>query len=245
MTIMQQNSNSFKFTIAIVEEDEGVRLNIGNFLEQAGVHAWGAESVEKFYITLLREKADLVVVDLSLPREDKLCLIERLAEQCIPVIVLTARSSQCHCITGLTTGALRYFVEPEDLHALAASLRAQPPVAAAVAAPVQHALNGSHAAWQLDKAAARLVAPNRHSIPLTSRELQLMVHLYAADENIVGKKELLDAMGYAYVEDGFHRIESQLNRLRRKTLQSTGMPLPIRAVFGKGLVFVSHHAMRE
>jgi DNA-binding response OmpR family regulator len=242
---MQQNSNFFKFTIAIIEENENIRVNICNFLGQAGVHAWGAESVEKFYITLLREKADLVVVDLSLPREDKLCLIERLAEQCIPVVVLTARSDLCSCITGLTTGALRYFVEPDDLHALAASLRAQLTLAATVTAPVKLALNGGHPAWHLDKAAARLVAPNRHSIPLTSRELQLMVHLYAADENIVGKKELLDAMGYAYVQDGFHRIESQLNRLRRKTLQSTGMPLPIRAVFGKGLVFVSQHALRE
>jgi hypothetical protein len=54
----------------------------------------------------------------------------------------------------------------------------------------------------------------------------------------VTKQGLVDAMGAGDVEDGFHRIESQLTRLRRKTLEATGMALPVRAVFGKGLVFV-------
>jgi len=242
---MLQTGTPFKFTIAIVEDDEDIRRNVCNFLQKSGVHAWGVESVEKFYITLLREKADLVVVDLSLPREEGLCLIERLAEQRIPVIVLTARSDLCCCFTGLSSGALRYFVEPEELHALAADLRAQLHQAPPAVVLPQAALNGVHLSWHLDKAAARLIAPNRHSISLTSRELQLIGHLAAADESMVGKTELLQAMGYAYVEDGFHRIESQLNRLRRKTLQSTGMALPIRAVFGKGLVFISQHALRD
>ena len=92
--------------------------------------------------------------------------------------------------------------------------------------------------WHLDQAAARLVAPNCSVVPLTSRELQLLGHLVAANADLVSKQALLEAMDYVHVEEGFHRIESQLARLRRKTLQATGMTLPIRAVFGKGLVFV-------
>ena len=55
---------------------------------------------------------------------------------------------------------------------------------------------------------------------------------------MVSKQTLIEAMGYADVDDGFHRIESQLTRLRRKTLDISGLALPVRAVFGRGLVFV-------
>jgi DNA-binding response OmpR family regulator len=83
-----------------------------------------------------------------------------------------------------------------------------------------------------------LVAPNLRTVALTTRELELVGHLIAAKGSLVTKQGLVDAMGAGDVEDGFHRIESQLTRLRRKTLEATGMALPVRAVFGKGLVFV-------
>ena len=93
--------------------------------------------------------------------------------------------------------------------------------------------------WRLDSASARLIAPNQGSVPLTSRELELLRRLMAADGGLVGKSDLVQAMGYADEEEGFHRIQSQLTRLRRKTMEALGMALPVRAVFGKGLVFVN------
>src|SRR5256885_7297039 len=58
---------------------------------------------------------------------------------------------------------------------------------------------------------------------------------------MVAKQTLIEAMGYADVDDGFHRIESQLTRLRRKTLDISGLALPVRAVFGRGLVRSEEH----
>ena len=89
---MQQTLEpSIEFTVAVVEDDEDIRINVCRFLTKSGLHAWGTDSAEDFYIKLLREKADLVVVDLGLPGEDGLSLVKRLAEQEIPVVVLTAR----------------------------------------------------------------------------------------------------------------------------------------------------------
>ena len=62
--------------------------------------------------------------------------------------------------------------------------------------------------------------------------------LLTAAGTMVGKAELVEAMGCGDAEGGFHRIEALLSRLRRKTLEATGMSLPVRAVFGRGLVFV-------
>ncbi|MBN9342093.1 MAG: DNA-binding response regulator, partial [Comamonadaceae bacterium] len=65
--------------IAVVEDDEDIRTNVCRFLEKTGMRPWGAESAEDFYVRLLTERADLVVVDLGLPGEGVLSLVRRLA----------------------------------------------------------------------------------------------------------------------------------------------------------------------
>ena len=85
---------------------------------------------------------------------------------------------------------------------------------------------------------ATLRAPNQTVVPLTSRELEFLTCLTDAKGGLVTKRALLEALGHEGVDDGFHRIESMLTRLRRKTLDATGLPLPVRAVFGRGLAFV-------
>ncbi len=227
-----------EFTIAVIEDDEDIRLNVCSFLQKSGFHAWGAESAEDFYVGLLRQKVDLVVVDLGLPGEDGLSLIQRLARQNLPVVALTARGDLESRIAGLNAGALQYFVKPADLHELVAGIRSQLRHARVGAGAKKGPQGSEMLAWRLDNAAARLIAPNQGAVPLTSRELELVRCLICANGGLVSKQELLAAMDYLHVEDGFHRIESQLTRLRRKALQATGMALPIRAVFGKGLVFV-------
>ena len=219
--------------IAVVEDDEDIRGNVCRYLERSGFSAWGADSAEGFYVQLLKRHADLVVVDIGLPGEDGLSLVSRLAGQGVPTVLLTARADLESRIAGLDAGALQYFVKPVDMQELTAGIRSQ----------LRHkgprALESERlASWRLDRAAGRLVAPNQRGVELTSRELELLGCLMAAQGVLVPKQALTEAVG-TDIEDGFHRIESQLSRLRRKTLEGTGLALPVRAVFGKGLVFVS------
>lgn len=236
---MQLNPVSDAFTIAVVEDDDDVRHNVCSFLRKSGLAEWSAESAEDFYIGLLHHKADLAVVDLGLPGETGLSLINRLAEQGVPVIALTGRADVDSRIAGLNAGALQYFTKPANLQELVAGIRSQlrhlRPGAGRHGAP--HTPNLLR--WRLDSGAASLIAPNQRAVSLTSRELELLQCLMAAEGALVNKQTLLEAMNYQLVDDGFHRIESQLSRLRRKTLESTEMALPIRAVFGKGLVLVA------
>ncbi len=221
-------------TIAVIEDDEDLRSNVCSFICKSGMHAWGAESAEDFYVRLLREKADLVIIDLGLPGESGLSLLQRLTSQRIPVIVLTGRGDLDSRISGLDAGALQYFVKPADMNELVAGIRSQ----LRYISNQPQARQGGLAPWRLDAQSACLVAPNQRSVPLTTRELELLGHLIAAQGGLVTKESLVEAMDAGTVADGFHRIESQLTRLRRKTLEATGVPLPVRAVFGKGLVFV-------
>lgn len=222
------------FIIAVVEDDEDIRGNVCRYLECSGFKAWGAESAEDFYVRLLRDRVDLVVVDIGLPGEDGLSLVARLATQGVPTVLMTARADLDSRIAGLNAGALQYFVKPVDMQELAAGVRSQLRHLAPRAAR-EDAL----APWRLDQAASRLVAPNQRFVELTSRELELLGCLMVTQGALVTKQALTQAMGAEEAEDGFHRIESQLTRLRRKTLETTGTALPVRAVFGKGLVFVT------
>ena len=221
------------FTIAVVEDDEDIRGNVCRYLECSGFKAWGAESAEDFYVRLLRDRADLVVVDIGLPGEDGLSLVARLAAQGVPTVLMTASADLDSRIAGLDAGALQYFVKPVDMQELAAGVRSQLRHLAPRAGRAD-----ALAPWRLDQAASRLVAPNQRFVELTSRELELLGCLMVTQGALVTKLTLTQAMGAEEAEDGFHRIESQLTRLRRKTLETTGTALPVRAVFGKGLVFV-------
>jgi len=220
-------------TIAVVEDDEDIRNNICRFLSKSGFNAWGVESAEDFYVALLRARADLALVDLGLPGEDGMSLVKRLAEQGIPVVILTARGELSSRIAGLESGALQYFVKPTDLNELVAGIRSL------LRRKGQSAASDvTTVAWRLRAAEAVLVSPNNRLVALTTRELQLLTCLAQTPGSVVSKSSLIDSMGGGDTDEAFHRIEAQLSRLRRKTLLDTGLHLPVRAVFGRGLVFV-------
>jgi DNA-binding response OmpR family regulator len=224
----------FKATIAVVEDDEDIRANVCRYLARVGFDAWGAESAEDFYIRLLRDRVDLAVIDIGLPGEDGLSLVRRLAAQGVSTVLMTARADLGSRIEGLDAGALQYFVKPVDMQELVAGVRSQ-------LRSKRLQMGGSPVvpAWRLDKLGAKLEAPNHKNVLLTTRELEILSCLMQTPGAVISKQVLSESVGARDLEDDFHRIESALTRLRRKTLGDTGMALPVRAVFGKGLVFAA------
>ncbi|QIL81513.1 response regulator transcription factor [Diaphorobacter sp. HDW4A] len=230
-------------TVTVVEDDEDTRVNVCSFLQKAGLRVWGAESAEHFYVRLLQEKTDLVVVDLGLPGQDGLNLIRILSEQNVPVIALTGRGDSVSRIQGLNAGALQYFVKPADMNELFAGIRSQlrymkSHVSAIPTRESENRLAQVPMAWRLDRHASQLIGPDQSAVRLTGSEFELMHCLMSAGGAIVSKSELVRQMGYTDDEDGIHGVESHLARVRRKTLLETGSALPVRAIFGKGLVFL-------
>lgn len=229
-------SVSPKATIAVVEDDEDIRANVCRYLAHAGFDAWGAESAEDFYVRLLRDRVDLAVVDIGLPGADGLSLVERLAAQGISTVLMTARADLDSRIKGLDAGALQYFVKPVDMQELVAGVRSQ---LRSRQRQFQISAPQVTSSWSLDRAGGKLHAPNGKNVILTTRELEILSCLMRTPGAVISKQALTEAVGARGLEDDFHRIESALTRLRRKTLDDTAMALPVRAVFGKGLVFAA------
>lgn len=232
---MQQNDSEAlrSFRIAVVEDDDDIRASICRFLEKSGLQAWGSASAEDFYVGCLRDRADLVVLDLGLPGEDGLSLARRLTQQRIPVVMLTARAGLEDRISGLNAGAVQYFSKPVDMNEVVAGIRSVLRLRGGIIEQ-----DSFQTEWRLDRVARRLVAPNQRFMDLTDRELDLVDCLFSAAGGLVSKQALVDAMHYGDVDGAFHRIETMLTRMRRKCQDATGMALPVRSVFGRGMTFI-------
>ncbi|WP_454436961.1 helix-turn-helix domain-containing protein [Thauera mechernichensis] len=83
-----------------------------------------------------------------------------------------------------------------------------------------------------------MTAPNNCQLPLSNTENRLIDLLTAHAGELLPKPQLLHALYSGEDTSDFHRVEVVLNRLRQKARQ-LGLMLPIRAVFGKGLVFAA------
>lgn len=92
--------------------------------------------------------------------------------------------------------------------------------------------------WALHMKMAKLSSPDGASICLTSREHELLSLLFKNGMCLVHKLDILKASQLG-VHD-WHRIENRLVRLRKKIKSELNTALPIRSIFGKGLVFAAN-----
>lgn len=237
---MEKSLNEFstnQYVIAIIEDDDDLRLNTALFLESRGFKVWSTASAEEFYRRLVAEHADLVLVDLGLPGEDGLSVVKYLhGLNRYSIIVMTARGGLDERITGLEQGADYYFVKPVDLYELTAGilavLRKKQPTVSSLDGLVQSPT------WVLNRSENVLITPTRIAIDLTSYEMILLEHLMTAAEKVFLKTDLLELFWPGSPEADFHRIEVLVSRLRAKISKMSGLRLPIRSVFGKGMAFI-------
>lgn len=221
--------------LALIEDHQDLREEILLYLKSQGFEVWGVGSAEDFYKALTWQQADIVLVDLTLPGEDGLQVIEHLRQHCnCGIIAVTARGKLEDRLLGLEQGVDYYLVKPVDLEELVATIQTmwRRMRSQQFSAPL-----AAHAPWRMDNTARALLCPTGAALPLTDKEYTVLEHLLQYSGQVVSKEDLHEVVfpGSGMVEP--HRIEVILSRARKKA-KAAGIQLPIRAVFGKGLVFV-------
>jgi len=227
-------------TIAIIEDSSDLREELIFFLQHRGHTVWGAHSAESFWKKLHRAPADIVLVDLGLPGEDGFSVVDFLADLGnFGIIIISARGQQTDRIRGLNLGADLYLVKPVNFSELAATIQTlwQRMQSERESTGVIHQPEHDGTQWRLVAGRQCLTAPNDRTMQLSPQEYTLLSILGRSPSEIFAKEALLDLM-FKYEESPEpHRIDVILSRLRKKAKKHE-ISLPIRSIFGKGLVFV-------
>lgn len=198
--------------ILLVEDDATLADGLSRTLGQSELrveHVTAGETAEEAF---LRERFDLVVLDIGLPGIDGFEVLRRLRKRpdYIPVLVLTARDAVEDRVHGLDLGADDYLAKPFALPEFEARVRALLRRGQANKNPQLR--NGP---LVLDTVARRAML-NGQSVDLTSREWSVLENLMLRAGQVVSKENLMQALSNWDRELSMNAIEVYMSRLRAK-----------------------------
>lgn len=202
--------------IYCVEDEGNIRDLIVYALKNSDFDVQGFASGEELFEAMREKMPSLVLLDIMLPGEDGLQILSRIREnpttEDIPVIMLTAKSSELDKIVGLDKGADDYIVKPFSVLELVARVKA----VLRRARPTEKddgiiAIDGV----VIDNK-KRMVLVNGEAITLTYKEFELLYYLFR-NKNIVLNRESIMAQVWGYDFEGESRtVDVHIASLRHK-----------------------------
>jgi DNA-binding response OmpR family regulator len=191
---------------------------------------------------LQAEPYDLVILDLMLPGMDGLMLCNQLRNRpdYLPILMLTAKSTELDRVLGLEVGADDYVTKPFSIRELMARVKAlfrRVDAMCKVSAEKNEQLDINGLIIDSDK---RRVCLDGKEINLTSREFDLLLYFARNPGRVYSRSQLLDAV-WGYGHEGYeHTVNSHINRLRAKIEDRPADPHFILTVWGVGYKFAEH-----
>ena len=115
------------FKILIVEDEPSISEAVEAYIKRAGYVTLTAFDGQEALKLWQEQQPDLIVLDLMLPKLNgvDVCKIIRAENSQVPIIMLTAKSSDADIVNGLDSGANDYMSKPFSMRVLLARIRAQ------------------------------------------------------------------------------------------------------------------------
>ncbi len=198
----------------LLVEDEKPLVKVLRFnLEKEGYAVSAACDGESGLAAFRKEKPDLVILDLMLPKLDGFELLKQLRRQSqIPVLLLTARKEEVDRVLGLELGADDYVTKPFSVRELMARVKA----ILKRSRPVE---TGVRRAGTLEVDVERYEARVRGTaVALSSKEFDFLKCLLESDGKALTRDQLLERVwGYdKSMEIDTRTIDQHIARLREK-----------------------------
>ncbi|GAA6393072.1 Phosphate regulon transcriptional regulatory protein phoB [uncultured Flavonifractor sp.] len=202
--------------IYILEDDASIRKLVVYTLNSQGMEAEGFERPSSFWRALEERQPDLVLLDIMLPEEDGLQVLKRLRADSntrrLPVLMLTAKSTEYDKVLGLDQGADDYIAKPFGMMELMARIRTA----------LRHSGQGENGG-RTYQVGALYVDPGRHvvrdgerDVTLTLKEFQLLCLLLERRGTVFTRDQLLNTI-WGYEFDGASRtVDVHIRTLRQK-----------------------------
>jgi two-component system response regulator MtrA len=217
-------------TILLVEDDASIREITKLGLQNAGFKVDTAADGEEAIARFRRDRPDLVVLDVMLPKRDGLEVCRTIrAESSVPVVMLTARGDAIDIVVGLESGADDYVTKPFEMPVLVARIRA----ALRRAQLLDPTETLSLGPLRVDVLGHR-VAVDHEEVGLTPTEFRLLLELVRRPGQVFTREMLLDRVwGYSYLGDS-RLVDVAIQRLRAKLATGATSTELIETVRGVG-----------
>ncbi len=221
--------------ILIIEDEpdllRGLELNI----KAEGYRVLTASTGDAGLEIAVRERPDLVLLDLMLPGLSGLDVCRELRRQQFeaPIIMLTARAEEVDRVVGLEIGADDYVTKPFGIRELLARIRVRLRRTSSGAADA--VLRFGDVEVDFDKREATRAGKR---VELTGKEFEVLRLLAQHRGQIVTRERLLDEVwGYEHYPTT-RTVDNHIMRLRQKLEVEPSNPRHILSVYGEGYKFV-------
>jgi DNA-binding response OmpR family regulator len=224
-------------TILLVDDEDAVLKLLAFPLRRDGYRVLEARDGESALEVFHRERVDLVVLDIALPRLDGLEVCRRMrAESMVPIVMLTARDEEMDKVVGLELGADDYITKPFSIREFRSRVRALLR-RASVNAPAAEG-DGELVAGELRIDLSRRRVQIRDRSPeLTYVEFEILRTLAAEPGRVFTRSTLLTLI---WGDDAFRdprTIDVHVRHLREKLELEPARPELILTVRGVGYRF--------
>ena len=203
--------------IYLVEDDNSIRELVAYTLQSAGLEAEGFERPSLFWEACKKQLPDLVLLDIMLPEEDGLQILQKLRQSSVtknvPVIMLTAKGSEYDKVMGLDSGADDYVAKPFGMMELLSRVKAL----LRRTAELRPAQQEVYSMEQLvvNKARHEVLVENL-PVVLTRKEFDMLCYLLENRGMVLTRDQLLNHI-WGYDFDGENRtVDVHIRTLRQK-----------------------------
>jgi DNA-binding response OmpR family regulator len=222
--------------VLVIEDDPTVAEVVARYLTREGYQVTVAGDGRSGLRHITDSPPDLVVLDVMLPGMSGLEVLRQLRDSTpVPVIMLTALSTEVDRVSGLELGADDYVAKPFSPRELTARVkavlrRASAPLDPQAGPPILRAGD-----LELDTT-TRLVQLQGANLDLTVREFELLAHLMRNPMRAFRREELLEQVwGFSYGDTS--TVTVHVSRLRDKVEADPSSPRYIKTVRGVGYRF--------
>lgn len=223
--------------ILIIDDEVELLEIIGDFLKAEGFVVYSAVNGQEGLLSFKREKPQLVILDIMLPFVDgmEICRTIRSISS-VPIIMLSAKSSNTDKVISLGIGADDYIMKPFDTMELIARVKAQLRRYTQFSMPV--AESGVLTFGKLvidDKAYAVYV--NSKIVNLAAKEFEVLSYMAHHPSQVFTREQLFNQV-WGFEEYGdTNTVTVHIRRIREKVEDNPSEPVYIKTVWGVGYKF--------
>jgi len=218
--------------ILVVEDELPMRTGLEDTLAAEGFRVISAIDGERGLERALKEKPDLILLDVMMPKLDgfALCAELRRLGHATPVLMLTAKGMVRDRVSGLDAGADDYLVKPFSTDELLARVRA---LLRRVQRPGSFVKEVTFGDVQIDFV-KQTATRKRKLIHFTAKEFAMLRLLAEANGEPISRERFLDLVwGYAAFPTT-RTVDTHIGSLRRKIEKNPDEPRWIKTVHGVG-----------